>query len=101
MEEKIKDKNIDNYFADVTYRIIPKKHKGYKLFTLSCIDNITNNSYICALILIKYEDTQSFIYVFKYLNNMFNFIPKKIHIDYSKSLRKALLSKEVFKNKPL
>lgn len=80
MEQKIKDKNIDNYFADVTYKIIPKKHKGYKLLTLSGVDNTTNNSNICALILIKYEDSQSFIYVFKYLYNMFNFAPKIIHI---------------------
>ena len=32
---------------------------------------------------------------------MFNFTPKIIHIDYSKSLRKSLLLKEIFKNKPI
>ena len=32
---------------------------------------------------------------------MFNFVPKIIHIDYSKSLRNALLSNEVFKTKPI
>lgn len=32
---------------------------------------------------------------------MFNFVPKIIPIDYSKSLRNALLSNEVFKTKPI
>ena len=29
MEVKLKDNNIDNYFADVTYRIVPKFQIGY------------------------------------------------------------------------
>ena len=29
MEIKLKDNNIDNYFADVTYRIVPKFQIGY------------------------------------------------------------------------
>ena len=29
MEVKLKDNNIDNYFADVTYRIITKFQIGY------------------------------------------------------------------------
>ena len=64
MDIKLKDINIDNYFVDVTYRIIPEHHLGYKLFTITGIDNNYRNSYICALILIKYEDENSFKFVF-------------------------------------
>lgn len=35
-----------------------------------------------------------------YINNLYNFNPKAIHIDYSKALKKAILSKESFKNTP-
>lgn len=62
MEAKLKDSNINNYFIDVTYRIIPKNQKGYKLLTITFVDDINDNSYICALIILKYEDEESFIY---------------------------------------
>ena len=79
MEVKLKDNNIDNYFADVTYKIVPKFQLGYKLLTITGIDNNNENSYICALILIRYEDENSFNYVFKYLSDMYGFNPKNIH----------------------
>jgi hypothetical protein len=60
MKYKLSDKNINNYFIDMTYKIIPKIFKKYKLMTISGVDNNTNNSYINALILLKYEDNISF-----------------------------------------
>ena len=41
--------------------------------TITGVDNNTNNSYICALILLKYEDNISFYKIFKYLNDMLCF----------------------------
>ena len=64
MESKLCDKNINNYYIDVTYRIIPNKNNKYKLMTVSCTDG-DNISFICALVLLKYEDNNSFE---KYLN---------------------------------
>jgi len=101
MEKKLKDPNIDNYFADVTYRIIPKRQIGYKLLTITGVDKENGNSYICALILIKYEDEISFKHVFQYLNNMYLFNPHIIHIDYCKALKNALTDKEIFKKPPI
>ena len=92
MESKLNDKNIDNYYVDVTYRIIPNYNNKYKLMTISCT-NKENISYIYALILLKFEDYISFIKIFEYLNSMYNFNPHIIHIDYSKSLTKALKKK--------
>ena len=79
MEVKLKDNNIDNYFADVTYGIVPKFQIGYKLLTITGIDNNNENSYICALILIRYEDENTFKFAFKYLCDMYGFNPKNIH----------------------
>ena len=52
MKNELKEENVENYFIDVTYKIIPKKQKNYKLLTISDVDNITVNTFICALILI-------------------------------------------------
>lgn len=65
MKAKLSDENINNYFIDVTYKIIPKSFRRYKMMTITGIDKITTITYICALILLKYEDKISF---YKYLN---------------------------------
>ena len=101
MEEKLKDKNIVNYFVDITYKIIPKNLKKYKLMTITGVNKITNISYICCFILLKYEDVQSFINIFKYLKEMYSFNPGVVNIDYSSSLTKALKTENIFENSPI
>ena len=101
MKQKLSDENLDNYFLDITCKVIPKNFKGYKLMTITSLDKISKNSFIAALILLKYEDYNSFVKIFKYLNEMYNFNPKVIHIDYSNALRKALLTENIFKNTPI
>jgi hypothetical protein len=98
MEKKLKSNNIDNYFIDVTYKVLPKYNKNkYKLLTIIGIDNNSKSSYLCALILIKYEDSNSFNKIFSYLNNMYEFNPRIVHIDYSVSLTKSLKEGDFFK----
>ena len=101
MEKRLKDNSIDNYFIDVTYKIIPKRRNNYKLLTITGADKSTNNSYICALILLRYEDTTSFIKIFKYMKEFYNFYPKVVHIDFSKSLTNAFKSDDLFIQKPI
>ena len=101
MEKRLKDINYENFFIDVKYKIIPKSKKNYKLLTITGIDKISNNSYICALILILYEDTLSFIKIFKYMKEFYGFQPKVIHIDFSKALTNALNSEELYNPKPI
>ena len=69
--------------------------------TITVLDNKTNNTYLCALVFLKYEDTQSFIKIFKYLNEMYEFSPTIIHIDYSCSLTSALNHDNIYKKKPI
>ena len=95
MRKQILNKHIDNFFIDVTYKIVPKLIEKYKLLIITGVDNETNNTYIIALILLKYEDTISFIKIFKYMKDMYNFNPGVVHIDYSLSLRKAFLSENL------
>ena len=51
MEKRLKYINYWNFFMDVTYKIIPKSQKNYNLLTITGIEKITKNSYICTLIL--------------------------------------------------
>ena len=99
MEQKLSDNNIDNYFIYITYKIIQKSKDNYKFFTIAGTDKNTNNTYISALILIKYEDPKSFEKIFKYLNSIYNFNPSIVHIDFSQSLHKSLITENLF-NKP-
>ena len=101
MKNKLKDPNIQNYFIDITYKIIPKHFRNYKLMTITGVNKVTNNTYICCLILLKYEDTISFTKIFKYLNDMFLFNPAVINIDYSASLTRALKTDNIFKKQPI
>ena len=35
-KEKLCDQEIDNYFIDITYKIIPKHYKKYRMMTITC-----------------------------------------------------------------
>ena len=86
-------------FIDIAYKVISKKHKGRKLLTISGYDNDTKHTYICALIILRYEDTFSFEQIFKYLKDIYKFKPVNIHIDYCFALRNALLKYGLFDTK--
>ena len=101
MRLKLEDDNIENYFIDIAYLIVPKSFKQYKLMTITGVDNINKNSYIWCLILLKYEDSISLSKIFKYMNEIFKFNPNVVHIDYYASLRKFLLASNLFKTKPI
>ena len=58
MKKQSSNKSIDNYFVDITYKIIPKIFKQYKLMTIidmenlnkimtiTVMDKVNKNSYI-------------------------------------------------------
>ena len=86
------------FFIDVTYNVVPKYNKNkYKLLKIAGIYNNSKSSYLCALILIKYEDSNLFNKKFSYLNNIYEFNPRIVHIDYSISLTKSLKEGNFFK----
>ena len=64
--------------------------------TITGVNKNTNNTFICALILLIYEDNISFHKIIKYLNEIFNFNPTVIYIYYSSALKKELLSLNLF-----
>ena len=101
MRALLNDKDVTNYFIDITYKIIPYNQKPYKLLTISGVNTNTNTTNLCCLIGLVYEDHISLYYTFKYLNQFFDFNPKICNIDFSIPERKALLHNDLFKEKPI
>ena len=101
MYENFNNKEIKQFFIDITYKIIPNKYKPYKLLTIKGFNTKEFQILLCGLICIKYEDTKSLYYAFKYLKDFFNFNPKIVNIDFSLSLSNALSSPELFDEKPI
>lgn len=50
MRDLLCDKQIYNYFIDLTYKIIPKKEKPYKLMVITAVSNRDNTINLCGLI---------------------------------------------------
>ena len=99
MRSLLQNKNIYNYFMDITYKIIPKKQHPYKLMTITLVNDKENTTNVCCLIGIIYEDSESIYNALKYLKTFFNFIPKIAHIDFSLTDRKALLKQNLYEEK--
>lgn len=92
----MKNKEYDDYFLDITFKVIPKKFRPNKLLTIATVDKINNTTLIIAFIVFKYMDTESYYRIFKYLNENYSFSPKYIHTDYESALEKAIKKSEFF-----
>ena len=81
---------IEEFFIDITFKIIPPKFRPYKLFVLSGIKKNDNIPYLLAFILIKYLDNISYERIFHYLYENYEFQPKIIHSDFEKAIQIAI-----------
>ena len=62
-------KNNTQYGLDITYKIIPKSFKRYKMMTIYAIENKTNLPKLTALICLQNTDTESQKKVFGFVNS--------------------------------
>jgi len=69
-------------FLDITFKIIPKIWRSYKLFTISTIDNKENKTILIGFVLFKFMNNESYRLILKILNENFDFNPKIIHNYY-------------------
>ena len=101
MYKNLNKNNINQYFIDITYNIIKSVYKPYKLLIINGFDIQEEQTKLCSLVALKYEDEQSIIYTMKYLHDIFNFNPSVINADYSLSLNNALSKNNLFDKKPI
>ena len=96
MYNELNNKDNQQFFIDVTYKIIPYKYHPYKLLTIKAFNNQSKNTKLCDLVALKFEDINSFYYTLKYLKEFFKFKPEIINIDFSLSLYKAIKLSDLF-----
>ena len=96
--KNLNNKEVNEYFVDVTFKSIPKKFWPYKLLTISCFNQKDKITKICCFACIKYLDKISYYKVFSFLKEIFSFKPKIIHTDYEAALQAALKEKDLFQN---
>ena len=87
---------ITQYFADITYKCVPRNKYRYKLFVLCGFDIIKNKSVICTFALIMDETTETFNFLFNKLKDLYKFNPIILTCDFQISLRSSL--KNIFPN---
>ena len=94
----LNDKDVNEYFIDITFKSIPKKFRPYKLLTISCFNKKYKCTNICCFTCIKYLDVKSYLKAFQFINELFQFNPHIVDTDYEHSLKIALKEKNLFKN---
>ena len=90
MCEEIKNNDIFQYFGDATYRCVPPTMRNYKLYTITGFNFIIKRTRLLALILIPNETLKTYMEMFNYLKNNFNFNPKIFTMDFNKASGKAI-----------
>ena len=92
------NKEYIEYFIDITFKVIPKCYRPYKLLTIATLDKDNIKTILVGFILFIYKDSISFLKIFEYLNNIYNFNPTIIHSDYEIGIELALKKAQFFKN---
>ena len=92
----MKDPNFIEFFIDITFEIIPRVYKSYKLMTIAGLDKLNNKTMIICFIFIKYLENITYYRTFKYLKENYDFNPKIIHTDFENSLSLAIKNCEFF-----
>ena len=94
----MKKGNIIEYFIDITFKIVPKCYRPYKLMTIATLDNENNKTILIAFVLFINIDNILYLKIFKFLNEIYNFNPIIIHTDYERAIELALKKCSFLKN---
>ena len=90
MKENIKLEGNIQYFNDITYYAIPPNENKYKIFLLLAFNKDLYQTILCNITIINKENKETFITLYNYLRNKYNFVPNKITIDYSQAFILAI-----------
>ena len=62
----MKNPLYNEYFLDITFKIIPKCYRPYKLLTIASIDKENSKTILICFVLFVYMDGESFLKIFEY-----------------------------------
>ena len=86
MIDNIKKENNIQYFNDITYYAVPPNKNRYKIYILLAFNKDLFKTIICNISLITNENKETFIVLYNYFKNKYNFQPNKITSDYCPAL---------------
>ena len=96
MLKNLNDVNIEQYFMDGTYKIVPNFGNFKAMATLLGYNKEINAFVQCCYILLTHETENIYEKFLHLLKFNYNFIPKYLTIDFSKSEENAI--KQIYEN---
>ena len=85
-------------FMDITFKVIPKIYRPYKLLIIAAITKTSNVPKQLIFILLKSLNEETYSRIFGYLNLNYNFKPSIIHSDFEKAIHAAIKKSEFLNN---
>ena len=90
MINNIKDNQINQFFFDCTFKIVPPKKHKFKLMVLCGFNTLLKKTVLCSFFLITNEKEYTIKFIFKLLKEKYYFNPRNIMCDFSLGQIKAV-----------
>ena len=82
--KNLSNKDFAQFFVDSTYKCVPNNIKNIKCLLFIIGNNSSNDSFeLFYSVLLSNEDSETFIELYSYLKNMWNFKPSIITYEYA------------------
>lgn len=89
---QLSNNNIDQFFMDYTYKVLPPNIYRFKLIVICGIDLIKNKTVLCSLILLRNENEDTFNNIFGYLAAKYSFKSRRFMYDFNIAQIKSIKS---------
>ena len=94
MYNNLKDNQINQFFFDCTYKLVPPNKHNFRLMVLCGYNSHIKKTKLCLFVLLSNEKEETFRVLFSYLKENCSFNPRNIMCDFS--MGQILAVKKVF-----
>ena len=94
----MKKGSIIEYFIDITFKIISKCYRPYKVMKIATLDNEHNKTILIGFVLFIYMDNILYLKIYKYLNEIYKFNLIIVYTNYERVIELALKIYTFLKN---
>ena len=83
MLSNLKNNQINEYFMDCTYKMVPPNKNNFRLMVICGYDTQKRKTCLCLFALLMNEKEFTFSFVFNHLKNEFSFNPRNFMADFA------------------
>ena len=83
MYNNLKDNQINQFFFDCTYKLVPPNKNRFRLMVLCGYNSNIKKTKLCLFVLLPNEKEKTFKALFSYLKENCSFNPRNIIYDFS------------------